>query len=96
MQKQLIHGVPYFTDKSNTVFLWDAESSPPFAIGTFNPIAKTVSYNDNIKETLASKLTAWRQAQEARPRKPTEAKSSKRRGAGEEESASTNDAEDDA
>ncbi len=77
MQRQLIHGVPYFTDKSNAAYLWDTDASPPINIGTYNPTTKTVSFHPGVPEKLTDRLEQWRANQTARPRKAT---ASKRRG----------------
>lgn len=81
MQRQILDGVPYFTDKSNKVYLWDAEA--PTHIGTLNPKTKSVTFlssQSTLLATLNDRLIAWRATQSARPRKPAEKKATKRRG----------------
>lgn len=65
MQKQILHGVPYYTDKQ-TLYIWDPES---VAIGTYQ--GETITFQPNLITTLNPRLTAWRAEQKSRVRKPT-------------------------
>jgi len=69
MQRQIVHGVPYFTDAANKLYIWDAEQ-PAYSIGTYDPIKKTVEYESNHRIGLKDRLAAWRSKQVARSRKP--------------------------
>ncbi len=80
MQRQILDGVPYFTDKFNKVYLWDTEAATPTHVGTVNPKTKSVTFQPNLLSSLNDRLIAWRANQSARPRKPAEKKASKRRG----------------
>jgi hypothetical protein len=68
MQRKIIHGVPYYTDKIN-IFLWDEQTSQ---IGTC--VNDTITYKPGIIESLAPRLSEWRAAQTSRIRKPTSRK----------------------
>jgi hypothetical protein len=70
MQRQIIHGVPYFTDALNRLFTWDAEAQPQ-PIGTYHPTTNTITYADNHLAQLSHRLQTWRANQSARLRKPT-------------------------
>lgn len=70
MQRQIIHGVPYFTDALHRLFTWDAEA-PPHPIGTYNPTTNTITYTDNHLAQLSQRLQTWRANQTARLRKPS-------------------------
>jgi len=70
MQRQIIHGVPYFTDALNRLFTWDTETQP-HPIGTYDSNSKTIAYTDNHIAQLSQRLQTWRTNQNARPRKPT-------------------------
>lgn len=74
MQRQIIHGVPYFTDAFNRLFTWDTEAQPQL-IGTFQPATHTITYTDNHIAQLTQRLQTWRGAQSNRLRKPTAATS---------------------
>jgi hypothetical protein len=75
MQKQLIHGVPYFTDKT-TICLWDAENPTP--IGTYQN--DTITFQPDICAKLADRLAIWRRQQISRVRKPTSTSGRRTRG----------------
>ena len=68
MQRQTIDGVPYWTDKHNTVFVWDTEA-PPFRIGTYDPASKRVTFDDGHLDKLTDRLSLWRSKQHPRARK---------------------------
>jgi hypothetical protein len=65
MQKQILHGVPYYTDKQN-LYIWDPES---VAIGTYQ--GETITFQPDLLTTLGPRLAAWRAEQQSRVRKPT-------------------------
>jgi hypothetical protein len=69
MQRQIVHGIPYFTDSINKLYVWDHEL-PNQCIGTYNSIKKTVEFNSNHLEGLREHLTVWRSKQIPRSRKP--------------------------
>ena len=69
MQRQIVDGVPYFLDKHNGVFVWDSEAAP-YRLGSYDPKAKHVTYNDGVVEGLTDRLSSWRAKQLPRPRKP--------------------------
>ena len=88
MQRQIIHGVPYFTNALNQLFTWDSEA-PPHPIGSYNSATNTIAYTDNHLAQLSQRLQTWRGAQSARLRKPAAATSggdSGRKGNGQENS----------
>ena len=70
MQRQIIHGVPYFTDTLNRLFTWDTETQPQ-PIGTYSPATNTITYTDNHIAQLSQRLQTWRTNQTARLRKPS-------------------------
>ena len=78
MQRQIVNGVPYFTDAQNRLFTWDAEAQPQH-IGSFVPstpkstaaaTTAPVQFNDNHLAKLTDRLQGWRAKQHARSRKP--------------------------
>ena len=69
MQRQIVHGVPYFTDAANRLFTWDTEAAPQH-IGTYHPDTGTVSFTDGHLTKLSGRLQSWRAKQHPRPRKP--------------------------
>jgi hypothetical protein len=75
MQRQIIHGVPYFTNALNQLFTWDSEA-PPHPIGSYNPTTNTIAYTDNHLAQLSQRLQTWRGNQSARLRKPAAAAAS--------------------
>lgn len=72
MQRQLIHGVPYFVNAQNKLYTWDTEAEPQ-PIGTYNPSTDTISYLPDVQSKLAGRLQSWREQQKSRPRKPSAA-----------------------
>jgi len=66
MQKQILHGVPYFTEKG-ILYTWDTTS--PIPIGTYN--GENITYKPEAIQTLNGFLTTWRTNQQSRERKPT-------------------------
>ena len=72
MQRQIIHGVPYFIDGSSNLYLWDPEA-PAQRIGTYNKSTDSINYGDNHLTQLTDRLQVWRDKQVARPRKPSAA-----------------------
>ncbi len=79
MQRQIIHGVPYFIDGSSNLYLWDPEA-PAQRIGTYTKATDTVTYSDNHLAQLTDRLQVWREKQFARPRKPGAAAAANGRG----------------
>ncbi len=69
MQRQIIHGVPYFIDGSSNLYLWDPEA-PAQRIGTYNKATDSIAYTDDHLPQLTNRLQVWREKQVARPRKP--------------------------
>ena len=69
MQRQIVHGIPYFTDAINKLYVWDQEL-PNQCIGNYDSIKKTVEFKSNHLEGLRTHLTAWRSKQLPRSRKP--------------------------
>ena len=65
MQKQLLHGVPYYAEKG-ILYTWD---TPAIQIGTYE--GESISYKPEITEFLAGHLTQWRSQQQSRVRTPT-------------------------
>ncbi len=88
MQRQIIQGVPYFTDKSNKVYTWDLEADP-ILIGTYNGDTKTVTFTENHLAKLTDRLKVWRLSQVGRPRKSPPTASNGRRNAKKQQAAST-------
>ena len=69
MQRQIVHGIPYFTDAINKLYVWDHEL-PNQCIGTYDSIKKTVEFKSNHLEGLREHLAVWRRNQLPRSRKP--------------------------
>ncbi len=70
MQRQIIHGVPYFIDGANNLYLWDTET-PAHRVGSYSKATDSVTFTDNHLSQLTDRLQVWRSKQAARPRKPT-------------------------
>jgi hypothetical protein len=68
MQRQIIHGVPYFIDGENKLYIWEP-NGPPEQIGIYNPANESITYNPEHLKGLATHLTLWRSNQHARSRK---------------------------
>lgn len=75
MQRQIINGVPYFTDAQNRLYTWDTEAQPQH-IGSFEPAKSksateviSIQFNDNHLTKLTDRLQGWRTKQNARSRK---------------------------
>ena len=77
MQRQIIHGVPYFIDSQNKLYLWESEE-PAYYIGTYAPDTKTVSYEPNCIKKLSERLDIWRNNQVPRTRNSTNTRKSSR------------------
>ncbi len=86
MQRQIIQGVPYFTDKSNKVYTWDLDSEP-ILIGTYD--GKSVTFSENHIAKLTDRLKIWRAAQVGRPRKSPTTITSGRRNTKKQQATST-------
>jgi hypothetical protein len=69
MQRQIINGIPYYTDSSNKIYTFTEE---PAHIGQL--AEGIVTINPSCYESLDRKLKEWRESQSARSRKPAEAK----------------------
>lgn len=93
MQRTILHGVPYFTDSQNRLFLWDTEA-PTVCIGSYDAETDTIHYDNTAIGNLGNRLQIWRQNQNSRPRKST-ATGSKRRGNSDSGSAKDADSGDD-
>ena len=70
MQRQIIHGVPYFTDAANNLYIWSTEE-PATIIGTYNPAAQAITFQSNHLTAIKDQLVAWRSSQTIRARKST-------------------------
>jgi hypothetical protein len=80
MQRQIINGVPYFTDNQNRLFTWDTEAQPQL-IGAYNPTTGVVTYESNHLDSLTTRLKVWREKQQPRDRKATNSGRNSRGGA---------------
>jgi len=76
MQKEFINGVPYYIDKG-TIYL--ADDTNPVQIGTYTETR--LEFHANHLQKLQEHLTAWRNEQKSRVRKPTAPSSRKSRNA---------------
>jgi hypothetical protein len=74
MQRQIIHGVPYFLDSQNRLFPWDTETSSQ-PIGQYNPATDSILYADDHLVKFTGKLAVWREQQKPRLRKAGDPKS---------------------
>jgi len=92
MQRQIIHGVPYFTDVQNRLYTWEPEGSPSH-IGTYDPVKKSVDFLPNHQAILDEKLATWRRTQHTRSRKPAAASASTDADATDETTGADADAE---
>jgi len=70
MQRQIIHGVPYFTDAANNVYIWSTEQQTT-PIGTYNPANQAITFQQDHLTALADQLVTWRANQRIRERKST-------------------------
>jgi hypothetical protein len=70
MQRQIIHGVPYFTDAANNLYLWSTEQSAT-CIGSYDPATQAITFQQDHLTTIKDQLTAWRSSQTIRARKST-------------------------
>lgn len=68
MQREIVHGVPYFIDKQHNLYTWDTEASPQH-IGSYNATTGEIRYNTDNFQKLEGRLASWRAKQEARARK---------------------------
>lgn len=68
MQRQIVHGVPYFVDKQNRLFTWDTEADPQH-IGSYDPASGNVIFVEDHLGKLAGRLCDWRSKQSIRARK---------------------------
>lgn len=68
MQREVIHGIPFWCDKENRIYYYNAFSTaaetPKLCLGTREKLV------DNWEELLASKLADYRENISARSRKP--------------------------
>lgn len=88
MQRQIIQGIPYFTDKKNNLYTWDLEAEPQL-IGTYNPERNAVTFSEDHLSKLTERLQVWRAAQVSRPRKSPGTASNGRRNAKKQQAAPT-------
>jgi hypothetical protein len=73
MQRQIIHGVPFFVDAQKRIYTWEAESgSKPQHVGSLSADGE-ITFVGNHLSNLSGKLATWRAGQKPRPRKPTSA-----------------------
>jgi hypothetical protein len=71
MQRQIIHGIPFFVDAQKRIYTWETEPGcKPQHIGSFSAEGE-ITFVSNHISALSSKLTEWRSTQKPRPRKPT-------------------------
>ena len=75
MQREIIHGVPYFISTDNTLWSWNgSKEEKSHCIGVYDSATKRVVFNSGICEQLQPILDEWRTKQQPRPRKPTVSK----------------------
>jgi hypothetical protein len=68
MQREIVHGVPYFVDGQHNLYTWETDTTPQL-IGSYNPKSEDVRYNADHLKKLEGKLELWRSKQEPRARK---------------------------
>lgn len=78
MQRQIIHGVPYFVDKSSRLYTWETEGEPQ-CIGTYNGESDTIQFTEGYIGLLGERLTKWREGIQSRVRKSTTSNSRRNR-----------------
>lgn len=86
MQRQTIHGVPYFIDSSKRLYVWDTEATPAH-IGSYDSATDTITFLPSAHGALGDRLQHWRSKQSARPRKPNAAAAATASGGGHSDSA---------
>jgi hypothetical protein len=69
MQKEIAEGVPYWKDKSNTLYNFEPDKKNLIAIGSYNPEKDTITLKDNWKELYQTKLDEYRKNLKNRERK---------------------------
>lgn len=94
MQRQTIHGVPYFIDSSKRLYVWDTEASPAH-IGTYDAATDQVTFLPSALSALGDRLQHWRSKQSARPRKPNATAAANSGGHSNSTAAETASVEDD-
>ncbi len=70
MQRQILHGVPYYVDSSSKLYTYTDE---PIHIGSVSGDG-AVTIRNGAYESLDAGLAEWRSKQSARSRKPQEVK----------------------
>jgi hypothetical protein len=71
MQRQIIHGIPYYVDSKNKLYTYSDDS---VHIGSYNPTNSVVEYIEGIHATLGDSVKQWRIGQSSRSRKPEDKK----------------------
>ena len=73
MQREVIHGIPFWCDKENRVYYYNAFSTasetPKLCLGTREKL------HDNWEALLATHLTNYRETTKSRSRKPAQQQS---------------------
>ena len=69
MQKEIIEGVPYWKDKSNTIYSFELDKKNLIQLGSFDQETQTLKLKDNWKELYQPKLDEYRNSLKSRDRK---------------------------
>lgn len=73
MQRQIIHGIPFFVDAQKRIYTWETDPGcKPQHIGSVTAEGEITFVRNHIS-ALSGKLTEWRSTQKPRPRKPVAA-----------------------
>jgi hypothetical protein len=90
MQREIIHGVPYFLDSKQQVYLWEPDASP-CAIGSYDKQSKQLAFREGLLPSLQDRLAKWRSEQQPRARKPTKRRGTSSSGATQAEASESDE-----
>ncbi len=71
MQREVLHGIPYFLDKQGVLYAWTGPrtDSEPVRVGKYDSVREQAVLDDGILDKLKPALDKWRLEEKPRNRK---------------------------
>ena len=74
MQKEIVQGIPFWRDKANNLYTFEADKKQAILIGTYNTASETYTLKENWVQIYQSKLDDHRKNLIKRDRKENKTK----------------------
>ena len=69
MQKAIINGIPFWKDKTNTLYSYELDKKNLLTLGTYNPTSDSYTLKESWEETYRDTLENYRTNLKDRERK---------------------------